>query len=365
MLVSVIYLIVFVGQWQYASSITWNQQGDAWYSGDWLINYSGGFVRRGLIGDLLSSAANDGEQLLQLAMLTQMALLALVLIGALVLFYFSPRTEAWLMVMLSPAFMLFPALNPIGGLRKEIFVIASLTLLGLGIRFGCLRLFSLLSLFLFALSAFSHEVTAMAVPAFLFLIWIGYRKELISRVWGIAWTTVALTISILTLIANFLFPGNSQITSQICSDLVDLGIRDAVCGGSIQYLSTTSTEAFSQASSMFPNSLVILTALALAALPIAAVGASPVIWRLYALSVVFLSPLFVFAIDYGRWIYLLTGLISIILLSTWTFFDFKFRKIPLIAVLAFVLLWSVEYTGASLSSPGIVRLVTFDYSSLF
>ncbi len=83
--------------------------GDPWKSGDWLINYQGGFVRRGALGELL----------LKLSDLTKFDLLWLlfafqVLVYVLVLFFTSriylviDRNKEWAVVFLSPAFLMFP-----------------------------------------------------------------------------------------------------------------------------------------------------------------------------------------------------------------------------------------------------------------
>ena len=99
--------------------------GDPWQTGDWLINYGGGFVRRGLVGELLHGLAVDGWQLLWLVALVQVGLVLVLFTSSGILFWRTSASPAWLMLTVSPAFLMFPVLYPFGGLRKELFILAT------------------------------------------------------------------------------------------------------------------------------------------------------------------------------------------------------------------------------------------------
>ena len=96
-----------------------------WEYSDWLINYQGGFTRRGLIGEIL----------FQIYDLTtfKLSILILVLVSSLylVFYYFLFNSIkilkiSWLnlLVFLSPLFFLYPITNSKVTGRKEIMLIA-------------------------------------------------------------------------------------------------------------------------------------------------------------------------------------------------------------------------------------------------
>ncbi|EHL32856.1 hypothetical protein [Legionella drancourtii] len=49
---SIIFLLTALGSWQ--AFLTHS----TWHMGDWLINYQGGFVRRGFLGEFIYQLAN-------------------------------------------------------------------------------------------------------------------------------------------------------------------------------------------------------------------------------------------------------------------------------------------------------------------
>lgn len=98
--------------------------------GDWLINYSGGFVRRGLTGEVLLALAKATH--IQLPWVV--ASLQVVLYGFIFLtVYLLLREIRWswaiLALLLSPATLAFQVLGPTAGSRKEIMLFALLALL--------------------------------------------------------------------------------------------------------------------------------------------------------------------------------------------------------------------------------------------
>src|SRR5262245_21145931 len=116
------YLFLVVGVQRLAAS-------SAWITGDWLINYSDGFVRRGLIGEigrqLHSSAAIDPIWVVVICKAFCYATMcaSLLLLGA--------RRKIGLIeiaILLSPALLPFEINDPLGSGRKEIVLLALFTL---------------------------------------------------------------------------------------------------------------------------------------------------------------------------------------------------------------------------------------------
>jgi hypothetical protein len=101
-----------------------------WLIGDWLINYQGGFVRRGLIGEmLLRTSSLTGIEIGVLVVVLQMLLYLVFLARACSLSINSCFTPLNAMLIYSPAFILFPILDPFGGFRKEILLLVLLAML--------------------------------------------------------------------------------------------------------------------------------------------------------------------------------------------------------------------------------------------
>jgi hypothetical protein len=98
-----------------------SKSGDAYRIGDWLVNYEGGFVRRGLLGQmLLWEGRSFPGTLLPLVLSIQVALYGMLLVWGYRLL--SPHVQSRVSILLlglSPASFLFEALNP-QGFRKEL-----------------------------------------------------------------------------------------------------------------------------------------------------------------------------------------------------------------------------------------------------
>ena len=101
-----------------------------WVMGDWLINYRGGFVRRGLPGEIALRAGH-------LLHLSPMHIVLVLQVLTYVAMFYSvwrllARTSwsAWVLVMVvSPATLAFQVLDPLAGLRKDEILLGGLGML--------------------------------------------------------------------------------------------------------------------------------------------------------------------------------------------------------------------------------------------
>lgn len=109
--------------------------GDASRVGDWLINYSGGFVRRGLIGaGLLPLGRAFPGSLLWITLSLQLALYAVLLTTAFLLLRpHLSRRPTFIFLALSPGTFLFEALNH-DSFRKELLALSFLGIFCLMVR---------------------------------------------------------------------------------------------------------------------------------------------------------------------------------------------------------------------------------------
>ena len=109
------------------SFYSWVDEYSSWQYGDWLINYQGGFIRRGLIGELFYSLHSLTKIPLDLIILTSVIffffLFSLILVKTIKLI---GNTKIDFLIFLSPGFFLYPIMNSeiIG--RKDIMLVLSI-----------------------------------------------------------------------------------------------------------------------------------------------------------------------------------------------------------------------------------------------
>lgn len=330
--------------------------GEGWQTGDWLINYSGGLVRRGLVGQLLL-LVGDGPRMLWVLAGAQILFIVVIYGLGFLLFLGTDRSASWLMLTLSPAFMLFPAMQPVAGIRKELIGVAALVVMACVVRFRAHPMFACLAYAMFAVGAFSHEVTALLAPAFLFLVLAGGRAGALSRQ-HVRVATVALGIvSASAVLLAVMFPGDTGQGEQICQSVVDTGLSVSICSGSMDYLGTTLGTAMAAVAAEWPAYGVYALLGLLALVPLYLVGASKRLWMLVLCTYVLLVPVFATAVDYGRWIYLATAGASIATLATARLDGLRSRRVPELFAVVFVLGWGMNYYGAALIRGGVVSQV--------
>lgn len=297
--------------------------GAHWTLGDWLINFEGGLVRRGLVGALLLEVAKVtqpwGLGLAPLTLFCQGALYTWLLVLVLRLYRKGPTSFLSIMLLCSPAFLLFPVYDPRGGFRKEIFDLVGFCHSSSKNAQGKKTIGSLVtSLLVFVLSAFSHELTAFTLPFFGMALWKLYQEKALTLSQA-SWLGLGyLILGVLALGFAWRYPGNHTVSLQICASITAQGISPEVCRGSIDWL---------QFNAEFGKEFVAQKLLSylkyypfLAVLALIPVFASPWMKRrenvlLMLVGALFLSPLFVIALDWGRWVYLYVSLLTLLILG--------------------------------------------------
>ena len=139
---------------------------------DWLINYEGGFVRRGLLGQIvfeLSKLLN-----IQIKFLILIFQISIYLIYFLLFFLLLSKRETnffWLLIIFSPISFLYPMaeLEALG--RKDIFVITSFLIFSI-INYKSLSSLLFSFIFIFTLSCLIHEITFFYIFHYLFVFYI-------------------------------------------------------------------------------------------------------------------------------------------------------------------------------------------------
>lgn len=326
--------------------------GCPWKTGDWLINYSAGFVRRGLAGELIYDVSSFlNLNLIWLTAILQSLVLSTVYFLAIRLYFRSKRTLTELAILFSPAFLLFSFNDSGVEIRKENLVFLTfLVFLHFLLSRKITARGSFLVVLLYMFSAFSHELTAFCLPFFLAVSYLFYRIEAISKrhliYLYISFTLVAsLSVIIALLFSGF---GKSEI---ICNSLLIHNVPKLTCDGAIAALEKTSSDGSSHVAKLIDGKnyfLVYAESIILASIPFFYFDFSKIgRWKInifFMASTVAILPLFFTAIDWGRWLHIYIFLIStlVLALTSINYVTVKYNW-PLIIVICYATFWGMPH----------------------
>ncbi|CAN5225339.1 hypothetical protein BH09ACT5_BH09ACT5_17070 [soil metagenome] len=319
--------------------------GDDYQSADWLINYGGGFVRRGLFGELFLAVTPPGS--LWLLFLVQALPYAVVFVFAVWMLRRDDFAWSTIALVCGPAALGFFGWDPGAGFRKEVLSYVVLALLvwamAPGARRARVALLSAVALVVFALAVFSWETSALFLPAIVFVL-LRPRdgipaSALLRRI--LAGAFVLLGAAGLALGA--LFHGTEQTAAAVCQAVRDHGYTAArLCTGAIDAIGWTSQYTLASVAESFPLYLGYLPLLVLALIPAVASA-----WirqnRIWAVVIAgaFL-PLFVIVTDYGRWIDMVVMALLFCIAASGRALSFSRLWTPL-AVVLYVALWGLPH----------------------
>lgn len=291
--------------------------GGPFQTGDWLINYTDGPVRRGLAGTLLLWPRLSAAATLDLMLVLQSA--CYVLLAAYLLRHMARSGFSWMSIVLAcaPSSLPFIGLDPLGAYRKELLLLTSLVLLAWSVsqrdrhRSRALLL-TAAALLIYTLAVFSWEASVVALPAIWHLLRAGLTSDQRSpvprsdRAAFLAAAWVAGLVASLGLALSFFSPGDLGTAKAICADLSDRGFRvDHVCGGAIDWLGHRIAQDVALVVERLPESWIYVPSAVLASLPLLSSGWVGRNRRTVAAIAIAALPLFVVAVDYGRWISLI------------------------------------------------------------
>lgn len=301
-----------------------------WTISDWLINYQGGFVRRGLPGEIAFHLA----RLLHItpvffAVLDYLALYAIFL-WAVRKITLATSYNFWILALLvSPATLSLQILGPQAGFHKELIYLAAFALLALLLqqhRISSLAIVGFLSAVL-VFGTLSHEVTIFYCPYFIALLMLSGRTPLQAM----RLCLIPFALAGIAFYFCLLHPGNFEVADKICSSLgYKLGAPrglEICASGAIPYLTKTKEIARADTWAVIQqyDYFKIFTIFSLLAI-FPAVGETVVlirsgfrreiitVWTVACGSFLVSIALFVYAVDWGRWIYLHVVSIQILLM---------------------------------------------------
>lgn len=337
-----------------------SQGGNPYLTGDWLINYEGGFNGRGL----------NGQIILFLSKITSVDLLTLVFVEQTFIYSFYmvtilriiPRVNSALYIafVFNPAFLIFGFLDTGGSFRKEIIgflIVASLTRHQI---LGKLTLRSqVISLLCFVLFIFSWEAAFLFAPVILYQFRRLHQDKVIQEITFRLYRVVVIALSSLSLVINILNRENVTPTqsARICNSLINEGLNGAICRGTIksiseQELNVTSTLHLLLIEYRFWYYLPFVILSLIPPYLLAKRTGAPVQVYLAPLSIL---PIFLVGLDWGRWINVLVTLVSLLIISNgFSSTDIEKRKkksrsMEILAIL-FITSWRLPIAGGEFSS---------------
>ena len=215
-----------------------------WIVGEWLINYSGGFLRRGLLGALLLAVHQHTHlPLLPLTSALQITLYAAFYTSLLPLLRGLRWSLPLLTLLLSPATLAFTVLDPPTSVRKEVLLFLALSLLVnlvVSRRTPAWQLSLALSIAAPVL-ILAHEALLAFLP-YLFLPLLLATSHLRDAA---RFVLPPILLAALAFAAAVSHPGGSREATAICTSIGShLDHQPAgICSGAIAYLELTPVQA--------------------------------------------------------------------------------------------------------------------------
>ncbi|MBI3902765.1 MAG: hypothetical protein HY306_07470 [Nitrosomonadales bacterium] len=339
-------------------------------AGDWLINYQGGFIRRGLVGEIIFQVT----QLVGISpWIWVFAIQAVLYAGITLLVLQKLRASiniiGWLF-LISPLAFLFEVYDPGGLGRKELLFLFLLGLNGYILETRPEKVGSALYLFVLA-AAMSCAILIHESALFYFPILL-----LQLSVYGkCAYKKLLVPIAIIALVAGSVLANKGslqQVTSILESWLPYANILLAACNkldyGAICYLKTSTEEAIHLTMSPGYIQMALMHFMIVLAYGILFIFAlrpivsetdrSRVLFNL-ALAMLLLSPLYFLGVDYGRWTHVFVmglflslpgrALSRAIVLNA----DARLNKISIVLLVLLSLSWNVVHTRSEIPGAGI------------
>ena len=290
---------------------------DDWAMADWLINYSGGGVRRGLTGEIAVGLAPLHLSPFAVVLAMQLALYAVILYAV----WRLSKNLGWswwtLALVYSPATLAFPLNDPSFAYRKEIlfFALLATTLLMLRRKQSHDLGLSVFLALAAAVCILSHEGLIVFFPYVFCALLLGLGSA--WRAVRVAAVPAAVAVGCFALASRF--PGNLAQSRTVCASLGST-LTDpptGFCGGAIAYLSRDTAYAHTQVllqlhQGNFARHFVLTATLALlpAVVLIAQMLRRPeqrIAARLLSVcalvSIAASVPLFLYGTDWTRWVY--------------------------------------------------------------
>lgn len=285
--------------------------------GDWLINYSQGFVRRGLTGQFILLVGHALHMPLPwTAVIFQISIYLAFLYGVYRLAAPLRRDVLWYGLLFSPATLPFMILDAGNAFRKELLLFAALTAFIFLVRRGTQPLLLSLALVaLFTIMVLSHDALFCCFLYFVAAVAVGAGD--IKFAAKISAVPLVLAVLLIGLVSRY--PGNEAMAMGICRSIggkwITIDDTRDICSGAIKHLSwTVAHSRHEELQSLHYWPLYAFLAILSFAPLIAALVVLyrrdglrfevKVIASTAVLCALASAPLFYLTIDWGRWIHM-------------------------------------------------------------
>jgi len=284
--------------------------GDGWRQGDWLINLGSGFVRRGIMGEAFILVSDlTGANLLVVVQVFQVLLFVALILVIWTIGLMHSNRRILLFLAASPAFFLiFWAGDLQGTMRKELFGLLALALLTLSsVKSARSSVYAMLAVMLFTLGSIGnilHSLMAGSMIAGLYLSREG--GQISGRLFGIL-AGFSLAMAVLWLGLAIWFREVPELAG-MCDRLLARGFQESFCNDALRRLVAGEVDPLSGvAQRLTPIALTVY--FALVGLSLVPVVLSFFVFRerrlltiLLIVTFVPMLPLYVVALDWGRWL---------------------------------------------------------------
>ena len=309
---------------------------------EYLISYEFGFVRRGFLGTLFNLFSDDIFSIAYLYIPIVIFLIHFIYTYLILKIYsYSTKSPTDIILIFSPALIGHQIYTISGGpANKEIFGLISVLLIAYYSMINNKKLY-ILGAFLLNLSFYIHEVNLFFI--FLMIYLLRNKKYFIF----VAFSTLT---NLIIFLYNYLNTKNiNYIADKLCSDYY-INFQNMGCDKSY-YLRQDIYSSFEMVySTVFADNkyfLVYGAYLILAFAPLLINGFFVKNKLLTFIVLLNIFPLFVTAIDWGRWLFILLNLLTILYFHSSSFESVAIKTTDIVNLIVFglsyLILWRVPY----------------------
>jgi len=350
---------------------------------DWLINYQGGFVRRGLIGEIFFQI----HSLLDI----RLDVIVFIFVSLLYVFFYKNLLQLIknlklnflnLLVIFSPLSFLYPVMEEKASGRKDILYLFLLSIIAVNLKKINFNYQKYVIILFSAITIFSHTGFLFLLPAFLIIFFIcNSKKSLKIIIREISIIILSLLLFVIVIYNNSaIYPESIKL---ICNSISDFVRKDCATEGYISTLSWSLQYNLHLKESLWMTknyNLFYFFAFLISFFPLFFLFYNSKFLNFSKINCLYLFilylfstlPLYYLGVDYGRYLHLtyLSSLIIYIVslknkllvlsISKKIFFKNKFRFKPLI-LFTVIFLYGFTYTIPHCCN----NKFKFNYSKLF
>lgn len=293
------------------------KEGNPWKQGDWLINSQYVDVRRGLFGDLLLFISDFLTLSPLTVVISTQVLLLLVLANSIqkIIKKFKPGDTKILLFILPTFIVSFWANDPQGSMRKELLLLTGLAMMATELNYK--KLTFNIGLLICSLSVLAHEINILLAPFAFYLIFLAHEK----KGNGFYFTFLVLTSCYLFSIHYNLTYKAVSDTNMICAPLLERGLDANICSGAIKWLDLKPEDGLLKVKLLLEENHLFwfLTFFTISSIIWLTVSRKLVGMKTTLLffipPLLAISPLYIVAIDWGRWISTSISISTILLIA--------------------------------------------------